>query len=54
MGNYATYITDEKELARQASRLGDIISGVKDGARGEKTTFTSEWVASLCSLLYSQ
>jgi hypothetical protein len=54
MENYSTYITDEKELAKQASRLGDIISGVKDGARGEKTTFTSEWVASLCSLLYSQ
>jgi hypothetical protein len=52
--NYTTHYTDEKELARQASRLGDIISGVKDGARGEKTTFTSEWVGSLCSLLYSQ
>ena len=51
---YTNTMNDDPEaLGLQMTRLTDILSGVKAGARGEKTDFTQEWVKSFTSLMAS-
>ena len=48
-----TMFDDPEILGLQMTRLTDILTGVKAGARGEKTDFTQDWVKTLTSLLAS-
>ena len=50
----ATMSSDPEALGLQMTRLTDILSGVKAGARGEKTEFTQSWVKSFSSLMASK
>ena len=48
-----TMFDDPEILGVQMTRLTDILTGVKAGARGEKTDFTQDWVKTLTSLMAS-